>query len=132
MSGNATPAAEPTPKRHHQQETDHRIRRGNADRPGRRPSRRSLFRKTELRCRLRLGRGQFQRHYGPLWAVGEIEVTDHAYDVTLTMGQFSLWYAGGYRSPAAAAMGGLRGEDSVLARLLASTADREPWLADYF
>ncbi|MFG2546459.1 hypothetical protein ACGFOM_28925 [Streptomyces sp. NPDC048594] len=51
---------------------------------------------------------------------------------TLTMGQFSLWYAGGYRSPAAAVMGGLRGEDSVLARLLAATADREPWLADYF
>ncbi|MER7780484.1 sterol carrier protein domain-containing protein [Streptomyces sp. NPDC096191] len=54
-------------------------------------------------------------------------------DVTLTMGQFSLGYAGGYRSPAAAAMrGGLRGEDSALARLLAATADREPWLADYF
>ncbi|MFC8269523.1 enhanced intracellular survival protein Eis [Streptomyces cinereoruber] len=53
-------------------------------------------------------------------------------DVTLTMGQFSLWYAGGYRSPATAALAGLRGKDSVLARLLAATADREPWLADYF
>ncbi|MFB7936709.1 enhanced intracellular survival protein Eis [Streptomyces sp. NPDC056049] len=53
-------------------------------------------------------------------------------DVTLTMGQFSLWYAGGYRSAATAALAGLRGEEAVLARLLAATADREPWLADYF
>ncbi|MFE7583590.1 enhanced intracellular survival protein Eis [Streptomyces gardneri] len=53
-------------------------------------------------------------------------------DVTLTMGQFALWYSGGYRSLAAAAMAGLRGENSVLARLLAAAADREPWLADYF
>jgi predicted acetyltransferase len=53
-------------------------------------------------------------------------------DVTLTWGQFALWYAGGYRSPAAAAMAGVRGEISALARLLAAIADREPWLADYF
>ncbi|GAA1237327.1 GNAT family N-acetyltransferase [Streptomyces rhizosphaericus] len=53
-------------------------------------------------------------------------------DVTLTRGQFALWYAGGYRSPAAAALAGLQGTSSALARLLATTADREPWLADYF
>lgn len=53
-------------------------------------------------------------------------------DVTLTSGQFALWYAGGYRSPAAAALDGVRGENSALGRLLATTADREPWLADYF
>ncbi|MEV6976943.1 GNAT family N-acetyltransferase [Kitasatospora sp. NPDC093806] len=53
-------------------------------------------------------------------------------DVTLTMAQFAVWYAGGYRSPAAAALAGLHGEPSSLARLLAATADREPWLADYF
>ncbi|SCE53244.1 sterol carrier protein domain-containing protein [Streptomyces sp. OspMP-M43] len=52
-------------------------------------------------------------------------------DVTLTSGQFALWYAGGYRSPAAA-LAGIRGEDSAIGRLLATTADREPWLADYF
>ncbi|MGW4289601.1 GNAT family N-acetyltransferase [Streptomyces sp. NPDC004673] len=53
-------------------------------------------------------------------------------DVTLTRGQFALWYAGGYRSPAAAVMAGVRGTNSALARLLAATTDREPWLADYF
>ncbi|MFJ4609601.1 GNAT family N-acetyltransferase [Streptomyces griseus] len=53
-------------------------------------------------------------------------------DVTLTSGQFALWYAGGYRSPAAAALAGVRGKDSAIGRLLATTADREPWLADYF
>ncbi|MFB8027299.1 MULTISPECIES: sterol carrier protein domain-containing protein [unclassified Streptomyces] len=53
-------------------------------------------------------------------------------DVTLTSGQFALWYSGGYRSPAAAALAGVRGEDSAIGRLLATTADREPWLADYF
>ncbi len=58
--------------------------------------------------------------------------TGRAADVTLTRGQFAVWYAGGYRSPAAAAMAGLRGDGTALARLLAATADREPWLADYF
>ncbi|MFJ4972097.1 enhanced intracellular survival protein Eis [Streptomyces sp. NPDC088755] len=53
-------------------------------------------------------------------------------DVTLTSGQFARWYAGGYRSPADAALDGVRGENSAIGRLLATTADREPWLADYF
>ncbi|MFD9062332.1 enhanced intracellular survival protein Eis [Kitasatospora purpeofusca] len=58
--------------------------------------------------------------------------SSHSADVTLTGGQFAVWYAGGYRSPAAAALAGLRGEPATLGRLLAATADREPWLADYF
>ncbi|MFJ5071643.1 sterol carrier protein domain-containing protein [Kitasatospora sp. NPDC088556] len=55
-----------------------------------------------------------------------------AADVTLTAGQFAVWYAGGYRSPAAAALAGLHGDSTALTRLLAATVDREPWLADYF
>nr|BEK71415.1 GNAT family N-acetyltransferase [Kitasatospora purpeofusca] len=55
-----------------------------------------------------------------------------AADITLTSGQFAVWYAGGYRSPAAAALAGVHGHSPALARLLATTAEREPWLADYF
>lgn len=58
--------------------------------------------------------------------------TGRSPDVTLSRRQFALWYAGGYRSPAAAAMAGVRGNVTALARLLAATADREPWLADHF
>ncbi|MER5887791.1 GNAT family N-acetyltransferase [Streptomyces sp. NPDC001941] len=55
-----------------------------------------------------------------------------AADVTLSGGQFAVWYAGGYRSTAAAALAGIRGNADALARLLAATTDREAWLADYF
>ncbi|MER6399302.1 GNAT family N-acetyltransferase [Kitasatospora sp. NPDC001603] len=53
-------------------------------------------------------------------------------DIALTSAQFAVWYAGGYRSPAAAALAGVHGDRPALTRLLAATAEREPWLADYF
>ncbi|MFD7283539.1 enhanced intracellular survival protein Eis [Streptomyces sp. NPDC059862] len=67
-------------------------------------------------------------------ADGQGELTPSTRDgmLTLTRGQFAVWYAGGYRSAAAAALAGVRGEPRALARLLLATADREPWLADYF
>ncbi|MFJ2190966.1 enhanced intracellular survival protein Eis [Kitasatospora sp. NPDC087861] len=53
--------------------------------------------------------------------------------VTFTDGQFAAWYAGGYRSPAAARLSGVRARtgDSLVA-LLRLTADAEPWLPDHF
>ncbi|MFF3730776.1 enhanced intracellular survival protein Eis [Streptomyces sp. NPDC002476] len=73
------------------------------------------------RYTLRIGGGQ-----------GELRPGGGTVDVTLTAGQFAVWYAGGYRGAAAAALAGLRGEPATIARLLAATGDREPWLADYF
>ncbi|MFI9630048.1 sterol carrier protein domain-containing protein [Streptomyces sp. NPDC052042] len=63
---------------------------------------------------------------------GELRPGGGTVDVTLTVGQFAVWYAGGYRSAAAAALAGVCGAPAVIARLLATVGDREPWLADYF
>lgn len=52
--------------------------------------------------------------------------------LTLSRGQFAVWYAGGYRNAAAAALAGVDGDPAALACLLLATADREPWLADHF
>ncbi len=53
--------------------------------------------------------------------------------VSFTQGQFAVWYAGGYRSPATARMSGVqaRSEDA-LTTLIQVTSDREPWLPDHF
>lgn len=67
-------------------------------------------------------------------AGGAGELTPTACDgqLTLTRGQFAVWYAGGYRTVTAAALAGVSGEPAALTRLLAATAEREPWLADHF
>ncbi|MFJ9381118.1 enhanced intracellular survival protein Eis [Streptomyces sp. NPDC101455] len=63
---------------------------------------------------------------------GELASTTREGQLTLTRGQFAVWYAGGYRSTAAAQLAGADGAPRALAQLLKATADREPWLADYF
>ncbi|MEV7087990.1 GNAT family N-acetyltransferase [Streptomyces sp. NPDC093085] len=63
---------------------------------------------------------------------GELADGDSRAGLTLTRGQFAVWYAGGYRSAAAAALAGVRGDPAAITKLLLATADREPWLADYF
>ncbi|MFE0055411.1 GNAT family N-acetyltransferase [Streptomyces sp. NPDC059003] len=63
---------------------------------------------------------------------GELTPTTREGQLTLTRGQFAVWYAGGYRSTAAAALAGVDADPAPLARLLMATAEREPWLADYF
>ncbi|MEU6813999.1 GNAT family N-acetyltransferase [Streptomyces sp. NPDC046860] len=63
---------------------------------------------------------------------GELKPTDREPQLTLTRGQFAVWFAGGYRSAAAALLSGLEGDPRTLGRLLTATTEREPWLADYF
>ncbi|MFF3159081.1 enhanced intracellular survival protein Eis [Streptomyces sp. NPDC057910] len=63
---------------------------------------------------------------------GELKTTGREPQLTLTKGQFAVWYAGGYRSAAAALQAGVQGDPQALTRLLSATADREPWLADHF
>lgn len=63
---------------------------------------------------------------------GELTPGGGAAHLILTRGQFAVWYAGGYRSAASAALAGVDGEPASIARLLVATGDREPWLADYF
>ncbi|MEU6349619.1 GNAT family N-acetyltransferase [Streptomyces sp. NPDC047072] len=62
----------------------------------------------------------------------ELTPTTRAGQLTLTRGQFAIWYAGGYRNGAAAALAGVSGDQTALTHLLMATAEREPWLADYF
>ncbi|MFE7927547.1 enhanced intracellular survival protein Eis [Streptomyces sp. NPDC057456] len=53
--------------------------------------------------------------------------------VRLTRRQAAVWYAGGYRSTAAAHMAGVRAADEQnLATFIRSTADHEAWLAEHF
>ncbi|WP_329453531.1 sterol carrier protein domain-containing protein (plasmid) [Streptomyces sp. NBC_01724] len=52
--------------------------------------------------------------------------------LVLTRRQFAVWYAGGYRSAASAELAGLCGEPAAITGLLMATADREPWLGEYF
>ncbi|MFE1957719.1 enhanced intracellular survival protein Eis [Streptomyces sp. NPDC059479] len=63
---------------------------------------------------------------------GELTPTTREGRLTLTRGQFAVWYAGGYRSAAAATLAGLNGDPRSIAQLLHTTADREPWLPDHF
>lgn len=63
---------------------------------------------------------------------GELTPGGGAAHLILTRGQFAVWYAGGYRSAASAALTGIDGDPASIARLLMATGDREPWLADYF
>ncbi|MEU8759861.1 GNAT family N-acetyltransferase [Streptomyces sp. NPDC048659] len=63
---------------------------------------------------------------------GDLEPTTHAGRITLTRGQFAVWYAGGYRSTVAAALAGVAAPPLTIARFLAATTEREPWLADHF
>ncbi|MEU0060047.1 GNAT family N-acetyltransferase [Streptomyces sp. NPDC006334] len=53
--------------------------------------------------------------------------------VRLTHRQATVWYAGGYRSTAAARMAGVRAADEQsLATLIRSTTEHELWLAEHF
>ncbi|GAA2798567.1 GNAT family N-acetyltransferase [Saccharopolyspora taberi] len=63
---------------------------------------------------------------------GELEPSDRDGMVTLTRAQFAVWFAGGYRSQTAATLAGVRGKPQDVRRLVAATADREPWLPEHF
>jgi hypothetical protein len=53
--------------------------------------------------------------------------------VTLTWRQLADWYAGGYRSTTSARMAGVRAvSEKVLATLVHSTSQFEPWMPDHF
>ncbi|MEU5757255.1 GNAT family N-acetyltransferase [Streptomyces sp. NPDC047829] len=72
----------------------------------------------------------------------QLHVQDGAVDVSptpatpcirLTAGQLAVWYAGGYRSAAAARLGGVNATSpSHLETLIRAAAAREPWLPDQF
>jgi predicted acetyltransferase len=63
----------------------------------------------------------------------EIESTSAEGKVSLTRRQFAVWYAGGYRTAAAARLSGVRvRSEEALTSLIRSTADLEPWLPDHF
>lgn len=53
-------------------------------------------------------------------------------ELALTPRQFAHWYAGGYRTAAAALLDGVRGEPRSVAQLVRATAEREPWMPEYF
>ncbi|MEU8540882.1 GNAT family N-acetyltransferase [Streptomyces sp. NPDC048717] len=55
-----------------------------------------------------------------------------AAEVAFTRAQFTLWYAGGLHSAAAARLAGVRGEPNALTALIRATCDREPWLTEHF
>ncbi|MEU8733696.1 sterol carrier protein domain-containing protein [Streptomyces tendae] len=63
---------------------------------------------------------------------GELEPSGRPDHVTLTAGQFAVWYAGGYRTTAAALLSGVRGSPAVVRQLVHATSDQEPWMADHF
>jgi hypothetical protein len=52
--------------------------------------------------------------------------------LVLTSRQFAHWYAGGYRTPAAALLDGVHGEPQSVAQLVRATAEHEPWMPEYF
>ncbi|WP_149826385.1 GNAT family N-acetyltransferase [Streptomyces tailanensis] len=65
--------------------------------------------------------------------VGQITTTHTAGGVRLTRRQLAVWYAGGYRTAAAARLAGVAARsDETLTRLVRSTADLEPWLPEHF
>ncbi|MFE6412194.1 enhanced intracellular survival protein Eis [Streptomyces sp. NPDC057837] len=53
-------------------------------------------------------------------------------ELVLTLRQFAHWYAGGYRTPSAALLDGVHGEPCSVAQFVRATADREPWMPEYF
>ncbi len=53
-------------------------------------------------------------------------------EVVFTRGQFTLWYAGAYRSVAAARLAGVCGAPQTLTTLIGATGEREPWLTEHF
>lgn len=68
-------------------------------------------------------------------AAGTGDLTPHPgaqHELVLTPRQFAHWYAGGYRTPAAALLDGVHGEPRSVAQLVRATADREPWMPEYF
>ncbi|MFI5864648.1 enhanced intracellular survival protein Eis [Streptomyces sp. NPDC051546] len=68
-------------------------------------------------------------------ASGAGELTPHSgerHELALTSRQFAHWYAGGYRTPAAALLDGVHGEPRSVAQLVRATSDREPWMPEYF
>jgi predicted acetyltransferase len=64
---------------------------------------------------------------------GQLTKTHTASEIRLTRQQLAVWYAGGYRTPAAARLAGVAARsDEALSRLLHTTARYEPWLPDHF
>ncbi|MFB6551258.1 enhanced intracellular survival protein Eis [Streptomyces sp. NPDC056405] len=63
---------------------------------------------------------------------GELEPSGRPGHVTLTQGQFAVWYAGGYRTTAAALLSGVHGDPAAVRQLIHATSDQEPWMADHF
>lgn len=63
---------------------------------------------------------------------GQITETHTPGEVRLTRGQLAVWYAGGYRTTAAARLAGVTTiSDRALSSLI-HTTDHEPWLPDHF
>ncbi|MFJ2608409.1 sterol carrier protein domain-containing protein [Streptomyces sp. NPDC087425] len=68
-------------------------------------------------------------------ASGAGDLTPHSgerHELALTSRQFAHWYAGGNRMTAAAVVDGIHGEPRAVAELVRATADREPWMSEYF
>ncbi|MFE7077732.1 enhanced intracellular survival protein Eis [Streptomyces sp. NPDC057620] len=63
----------------------------------------------------------------------DLHPTTQESKVRLTRGQLAVWYAGGYRTPTAASLSGVRSTcPQALSTLIRATGEHEPWLPDHF
>ncbi|WP_234439993.1 GNAT family N-acetyltransferase [Streptomyces bicolor] len=63
---------------------------------------------------------------------GQITKTHTAGEVRLTRRQLAVWYAGGYRTAAAARLAGVAARSDTALSTLIRTTEHEPWLPDHF
>lgn len=66
---------------------------------------------------------------------GEAQITPTTIegDIRLTRGQLAVWYAGGYRTSAAARLAGVVApSDNALTALIRAAGHQEPWLPEHF
>ncbi|MFE7843081.1 enhanced intracellular survival protein Eis [Streptomyces sp. NPDC057474] len=63
---------------------------------------------------------------------GQITETPTGGEVRLTRRQLAVWYAGGYRTAAAARLAGVTTRSDKVLNALIRTTDHEPWLPDHF
>ncbi|MDH6130250.1 GNAT family N-acetyltransferase [Kitasatospora sp. GP82] len=91
----------------------------------------------DLRVGIEIGNqdGSQQDHYLLEIAKGTAQLTPASpaeCEVAFTRGQFTLWYAGAFRSTAAAQLAGVCGAPDALTALVRATCEREPWLTEHF
>jgi hypothetical protein len=63
---------------------------------------------------------------------GQLTRTHTAGEVRLTRRQLAVWYAGGYRTAAAARLAGVAGKSDTALSALIRTIENDPWVPDHF